>query len=110
MIPVILQIDNKGSFVPGGFVELYLKFISNTVALTVPNTALLEEQEQFFVMVQVTPELFEKRVVQLGATDGIKTEVLGGLDQSERIVSKGAMLVKLAQAAAALDPHSGHVH
>jgi membrane fusion protein, heavy metal efflux system len=110
MIPVILQIDNKGSFVPGGFVELYLKVLTNSVALTVLNTALLEEQGQFFVMVQVTPELFEKRVVQIGSTDGIKTEVLSGLDQSDRIVSKGAMLVKLAQAAAALDPHSGHVH
>ncbi len=110
MIPVTLQIDNKGSFVPGGFVELYLKVLSNSVALTAPNTALLEEQGQFFVMVQVTPELFEKRVVQIGSTDGIKTEVLSGLDKSDRIVSQGAMLVKLAQAAAALDPHSGHVH
>jgi RND family efflux transporter MFP subunit len=110
MIPVILQIDNKGSFVPGGFVELYLKLLTNSVALTVPNTALLEEQGQFFVMVQVTPELFEKREVKIGSTDGVKTEVLRGLNENERIVSKGAMLVKLAQAAAALDPHSGHVH
>lgn len=110
MIPVTIQIDNKESFVLGGFAEVYLKAFSNSAALTVPNTSMLEEQGQFFVMVQVTPELFEKRVVQIGATDGIKTEVLSGLDQSERIVSKGAMLVKLAQAAAALDPHSGHVH
>jgi hypothetical protein len=29
---------------------------------------------------------------------------------SERIVTKGAILVKLAQSSGALDAHSGHVH
>lgn len=110
LVPVILQIDNKGEFVPGSFVELYLKVLSNSLALTVPNTALLEEQGSFFVFVQLSPELFEKRVVQTGATDGAKTEILKGIDKNDRIVAKGAILVKLAQASAALDPHSGHVH
>lgn len=109
-VPVILQIDNKGEFVPGSFVELYLKVLSNSLALTVPNTALLEEQGSFFVFVQLTPELFEKRVVHIASTDGVKTEILKGIDKNDRFVSKGAILVKLAQASAALDPHSGHVH
>jgi RND family efflux transporter MFP subunit len=110
LVPVILQIDNKGEFVPGSFVELYLKVLSNSLALTVPNSALLEEQGSYFVFVQLTPELFEKQVVQIGTTDGVKTEVLKGIDKNDRVVSKGAILVKLAQASAALDPHSGHVH
>ncbi|MEZ4997204.1 MAG: hypothetical protein R2758_06995 [Bacteroidales bacterium] len=59
---------------------------------------------------QVTPELFEKRLIQTGATDGIRTEVTGGLKDDERIVTKGAILIKLAQATGALDAHSGHVH
>lgn len=110
LVPVTLQIDNRGEILPGSFVELYLKVLSNSVALTVPNTSLLEEQGSFFVFVQLSPELFEKRVVQTGATDGTKTEILKGIDKNDRIVAKGAMLVKLAQASAALDPHSGHVH
>lgn len=110
LVPVILQIDNKGVFVPGSFVELYLKIISNNSALTLPNSALLEEHGHFFVFVQLTPELFEKTEVQIGATDGFRTEILKGIDRNDRIVTKGAMLVKLAQSSAALDPHSGHVH
>ena len=110
LIPVILQIDNPGSFVPGSFVELYLKTISDSEALTVPNSAILEEQGVFFVFVQVTPELFEKREVKIGATDGIKTEIISGINQSERVVTKGAILIKLAKASGALDAHSGHVH
>lgn len=110
LIPVNLQIDNKPGFIQGSLVEVYLMTVSNTRAVTVPNTALLEEQGNFFVFVQETPELFEKRLVETGATDGIHTEIRSGLLPGERIISRGAMLVKLAQASGALDPHAGHVH
>ena len=110
LIPVNIQIDNKGSFVQGSFVEVYLKTITNSQAITVPNTALLEEQGFYYVFVQVTPELFEKREIKIGVTDGLKTEILSGISATERIITKGAMLVKLAQASGALDPHAGHVH
>ncbi len=110
LIPVNLQIDNKGSFVSGGFVEIYLKTLTNAQALTLPNTALLEEQGLYFVFAQITPELFEKREIKIGTTDGIKTEILKGITQNERIVTMGAILIKLAQATGTLDAHAGHVH
>ena len=110
LIPVHLQIDNKGNFIQGSLVEIYLKTITSTEALVVPNSALLEEQGFYFVFVQETPELFEKRQVTTGGSDGINSEIVTGLIPGERIVTQGAMLIKLAQAAGALDPHSGHVH
>ena len=110
LIPVTLQINNTGHFVPGSFVELYLKTETNSQAITLPNSALLEEQGNFFVFVQVTPELFEKREVKVGPTDGLRSEIALGLSQTERVVTRGAILVKLAQASGELDPHAGHVH
>lgn len=110
LIPVNLQIDNKVDLMPGEFVDLYLKTVSKSKAITVPNTALLEEQGAFFVFVQLTPELFEKREIEVGATDGMKSEIIDGLNANERIISKGALLVKLSQSSGALDPHAGHVH
>jgi len=110
LIPISLQIDNKGAFVSGSFVELYLKTLTNSKALTIPNDALMEEQGMYFVFVQVHPELFEKREVKVGATDGLKTEITKGITQQERVVSVGAILVKLAQATGTLDAHSGHNH
>jgi multidrug efflux pump subunit AcrA (membrane-fusion protein) len=110
LIPISLQINNTGSFIPGSFVELFLKTKSNPQALTLPNTSLLEEQGNFFVYVQVTPELFEKREIKIGVTDGIKTEIIRGISENERIVTNGAILIKLAQATGTLDAHSGHVH
>lgn len=110
LIPVSMQINNTGNFIPGSFVEVYLKTVTNQQAVTVPNTALLEEQGVFFVWVQVTPELFEKREVHIGKTDGIDTEIKSGIGATERIVARGAMMIKLAQATGSLDAHSGHVH
>ncbi len=110
LLPVNLQIDNKGGFVSGGFVEIYLKSMTNTQALTVPNAALLEEQGVYYVYVQVNPELFEKREVKIGGTDGLSTEIRNGITNKDRIVTKGAMMIKLAQATGTLDAHSGHVH
>ena len=110
LLPVSLQIENNGTFVPGSFVEVYLKTETNVNALVVPTSALLEEQGNFFVWVQVTPELFEKRVVTIGATDGLQSEVVKGIAANERIVTQGVVLIKLAQATSTLDAHSGHVH
>lgn len=110
LIPVSIQINNTGSFIAGSFVEVYLKTVTNQQAISVPNTALLEEQGVFFVWVQVNPELFEKREVLIGKTDGINTEIKSGILPTDRIVARGAMMIKLAQATGTLDAHSGHVH
>lgn len=110
LIPISLQIDNNGDFISGGFVELYLKTLSSTQALTIPNAALLEEEGIYFVFIQLHPELFEKREVKVGVTDGFKTEIIKGIKPQERVVTTGAILVKLAQATGTLDAHSGHNH
>ena len=62
------------------------------------------------MFVQLSPELFEKREVKLGVSDGINSEIIAGLNGDERIISKGAIIVKLAAVSNTLDPHAGHVH
>jgi RND family efflux transporter MFP subunit len=110
LIPVNLQIENNLRFTSGSFVEIYLITLSGTQALSVPNSSLLEEQGIYSVYVQINPELFEKREVIVGATDGKRSEILRGLSENERIVTKGAINIKLTQSTGTLDAHSGHVH
>ena len=110
LIPLTIQVNNPGSLIPGSFVELYLKTVSDAEVLTIPNQAIIEEQGRYSIFVQVTPELFEKREIKTGQTDGIRTEVISGLADNERIVTKGAVMIRLAQSTGALDAHSGHVH
>ncbi len=110
LIPVVFSINNTIDLLPGSFVEMYIKTVGGQPALTVPNVSLIEEMGNYFVYVQLTPEFFEKREVKIGKTDGERTEILSGLDGSERVVAKGAALVKLAQASGTLDAESGHQH
>lgn len=110
LIPVVFSVNNSIDLLPGSFVEMYIKTVGGQPALTVPNVSLIEEMGNYFVYVQLTPEFFEKREVKIGKTDGERTEILAGLDGTERVVAKGAVLVKLAQATGTLDAESGHQH
>jgi RND family efflux transporter MFP subunit len=114
LIPVVFQVSvgakNFSPLLTGSFVELFIKTQTSTQALTIPNEAIVEEMGNFFVFVQLTPEWFEKRVVKTGVTDGIRIEIKDGVQAGERIVSRGAILVKLAQTSGVLDAHAGHVH
>lgn len=110
MVPVFFEVDNIGNFLPGTYVEMLILTNSQQPKTVVPAESVLEEMGNYFVFVQVTPELFEKRQVRIGETDGLFTQVASGVHTGERVVAKGAMLVKMQQAAGAVDPHSGHSH
>ena len=110
MLPLTISAGAIDGVVPGSIVTLYITSVSDTKAVVVPRTALVEEMGNFFVFVQNNPISFEKRAVEVGATDGIMVQVLDGVAAGERVVIKGAVSLKLSQGAAALDPHAGHVH
>ena len=111
MIPVTVLATHIDEVVPGSIVTLYL--VSSSVescGVVVPRTALVEEMGNFFVFVQNNPISFEKRAVEIGVTDGVNVRITSGITAGERVVTKGAISLKLSQGAAALDPHAGHVH
>lgn len=109
-IPVTFRIVNKPGLVAGEFVDMNIRTLGGEPVVTVPSQSILEEMGRTFVYVQLTPEYFEKRPVTIGRTDGFETEIRTGLEPGERVVSRGAVMVKLAQGAGALDAHAGHVH
>lgn len=110
LLNITFKIENPHKVLAGGFVNIGIQSTGNTSSLLVAKTALIEELGNYFVYVQLTPEYFEKRLVKVGDSNGLQTVILSGLTQGERIVSKGAILVKLAQATGSVDPHAGHNH
>lgn len=115
-IPVTFEIDNiqtssgqASNLIPGSVVEVYLKSNPIPNALTIPVSSLIEEQGNFFVYVQTEGESFQKREVKLGASDGINIQLLSGVSEGERVVTKGAYQIKLSTAAGTLPSH-GHEH
>lgn len=110
LIPVTFRFRNQVNLLSGSFVTLYIRTLSDHEVITIPNTGIIEEMGSKFVFVQHTPESFEKRPVEVGATDGKNSELKSGVTEGERVVTRGAMMVKLAQSSGALDPHAGHHH
>ncbi|MEZ4340862.1 MAG: hypothetical protein R3B82_29925, partial [Sandaracinaceae bacterium] len=60
------------------------------------------------VYVQAEGESFEERGVRLGASQGDRVAVLSGVEAGERVVTRGAHLVRLAGSSGAVG--HGHVH
>lgn len=110
LLPVTLNLPGHSDLLPGSLTEVWLKCKNDSPVLVIPKSALIEEQGNFSVFVQLTPELFEQRRVIPGEDDGLFVAIEKGLNGTERVVTKGAILVKLAAASGNLDPHAGHVH
>ena len=108
-IPVTFEINNEGQLVSGSIIEIYLKSSTIADALVVPVSALIEEQGIFYVYVQTGGESFQKREVKLGASDGLNVQILSGIIENERVVTKGGYQIKLSSASGALPAH-GHEH
>ena len=107
-LPIHFEIDNVGNFIPGSVVEVFLQSGSSP-ALVIPTTALLEEQGIFYAYVQMEGESFQKRELKIGASDGLNLQVLSGIAEGERVVTKGGYQIKLSTASGTLPAH-GHEH
>lgn len=53
--------------------------------LAISESLLIFENDSVFVEIEVTPQEFEKRLIEIGLSDGINIEVLSGLDQEDKI-------------------------
>lgn len=110
LIPVTFRINNAVDLLPGSFVDMYITTSGEEPLPAVPSCGIVEEMGNHFVFVQLSPESFEKRQITPGGSDGLYTAVTRGVSPGEKVVGRGAVMVKLSQASGQLDAHSGHVH
>jgi RND family efflux transporter MFP subunit len=108
-IPVTFAVNGSDLLIPGMYMEAFLMTGSKPNALVVPLSALIEEQGQHFIYLQLGGETFLKQEVLLGSVDGQNAEIIQGLQAGDRIVKKGAHQIRLASLAGDLPLH-GHTH
>ena len=106
-IPVTFEFDNRGGVIPGSFAEIFLIVGKQSNVISVPVTALTEEQGVHFVYIQVDDECYRKQEVKVGSNDGKRYEILSGLKPGDKLVVDGAIHVKLASAGKSIP---GHTH
>jgi len=109
-VPLVYEFKNPGAQLRiGEAVTLHIETERVEDAVAVPDSALVEEAGRFIVFVQLGGETFDKRDVTLGIRDGNLVQVLAGLKAGERIVTRGAMAIRLASVSASVPTH-GHAH
>ena len=106
-IPVTFEFANRADVPTGTFVETYLLTAPRQGVVTVPVSALTDEQGLNFVYIQTDPTCYERREVTVGQTDGERVEIKSGLKAGEKVVAKGAVQVRLAGASNTIP---GHTH
>ena len=107
-VPVIFEFNNQGSIVSGSFAQVFLQGSVRHGVLAIPSEAITESQGIYFVYVQLHADSYRRVEVTLGSSDGLRTEIRSGLRPGDKVVTRGATLVRLAANATAVP--EGHSH
>lgn len=109
-VPLLYEIKNPGGELRvGQSVTLMVETARVERTLALPSEAIVEEGGRPIAFVQVAGETFAKRELTLGIRDGNWVQILSGIAEGERVVTKGAYVVRLASVSSAIPSH-GHAH
>lgn len=109
-VPVVFEFDNAAGIAPGSYAEVWLRGAERQGVVSVPAGALTEEQGLHYVYVQTSAHSFRKQEVAVGATDGLRREITGGLRPGDKVVTRGAVKVRLAAASGNIPEGHSHNH
>ncbi|MDR0743429.1 MAG: efflux RND transporter periplasmic adaptor subunit [Tannerella sp.] len=107
-IPVTFEFDNVGDIIPGSFTEVFLLSSPQENVISVPVSSITEEQGLHFVYLQLDEEGYKRQEVTLGQNNGERVQILSGLDEGDKVVTKGVYQVKLAAISSVMP--EGHSH
>ena len=109
-IPVIYEVNNADHrLAVGQAVSVRLFTSANTFGPAVPLSALVDDAGRPVIFVQLAGESFARRPVKLGSEQEGYVHVLEGVKTGERVVTKGAYLIRLSAMSSSIPAH-GHVH
>lgn len=109
-IPIYFSLPQTDGLMPGTSVEVYLLGAPRSNALVIPRDAVTEQQGTHYAYVQLDDDCYAKRLVTLGNSDGKNVEILSGLKPGDKVVTKGAIMIKLAESSGAVPEGHSHNH
>lgn len=109
-IPVTFEFRNAGDIVPGSYADIWLVDSREDNVISVPETALTEEQGVHFVYIRLCEEEYRKQEVRTGRTDGIRREIISGLNAGDEVVTEGVFQVRLASVSGVVPEGHSHNH
>lgn len=109
-IPVYFSFNGNPLLSPGGFAEVYLICGQRENVISVPREALIEIQGNKYVYISTGDHSYEKKLVKTGASDGVRIEITEGLSDGDKVVSKGASIIRMAEVSSIAPPAHTHNH
>ncbi len=107
--PVTFEFESRTGVIPGSFAEVWLLTSPRSNVISVPVSALTEEQGLYYVYLKIDDSCYRKQEVALGESDGRRAEIIEGVKAGDTVVTAGAMKVKLASASNIIPAHT-HNH
>ncbi len=105
-VPIYFTLPYDKSLVAYSYSEVFLFADKATEHISVPNSALIENEKLFWVYIQTSGETYQKRIVKIGSTDGKSWTIISGLNEGDRVVTKGAFSIKQASMSDAVPAHT----
>ena len=88
LIKAAVQV-NDSAFIRAGYSANAAIVLDKREKVLAINESLVEfEKSNAFVYVESSPQVFDKREIKLGLSDGIKAEILSGLTEQEKVRGK----------------------
>ena len=107
--PLVFELKNpEGVLKPGMFADVTLLTGETIEGVAVPEEAVVDDDGKSVVFVMEGGEAFFKRRVRTGVKSSGFVQILDGIAEGERVVSRGGFEIKLANAGGI--PAHGHQH
>jgi len=109
-VPLLYEVGNADRRLAiGQAVTIRLFTSASATAPAVRQSAVIDDAGRPVVFVQLAGEAFARRPVTLGNQQGEYVQVRSGVEPGERVVTKGAYLIRLGSMSSQIPAH-GHVH
>lgn len=89
-VEVLIECDNRERLMKPAMYGTVRLSDREAEMIRIPTSALLQEEENTYVLVALGGNEYRRQAVRTGVSDGGKTVILSGLDAGDRIVSVGA--------------------
>lgn len=109
-VPVTYEVDNRDHRLAINqtvFLRLFLTPMGK--APVVPEAAIIDDAGRPVIFVQRAGETFVRKPVKVGIRNRGMVQMLEGVNAGDRVVTKGAYLIRLSTMSSAVPAH-GHVH
>lgn len=109
-VAVYFTVPASAAIAPGATAEVYLLGNSTSEGITIPRSALSEQQGSFFVYEKIGDHAYRRLPVTVGASDGMNSVITSGLNGGEVIVTEAVTTVRLAENSGAIPEGHNHNH